>query len=133
MGHIPLPRPKRRTKMGATFLVKTRYNWADEMDIIGFALMRPAEYDYLLREIRAIQYPIEVNVGSNQYIDFESAEEVLKKFDVSVLSLQQAESLRSMLHIHTLDEYGLTIFGSLQGNAVEEFYKENPYPEKEPT
>jgi hypothetical protein len=127
------PRQFRKKRPYSMFLLKTKYNWADEMDIIGFALMRPAEYDYLLREIRAIEYPIEVNVGSNQYIDFESAEEVLKKFDVSVLSLQQAESLRNMLHIHTLDEYGLTIFGSLQGNAPEEWYKENPYPEKEPT
>jgi hypothetical protein len=114
------------------FLLKTKYNWADEMDVEGFCLMRPAEYEYLLREIRAIQYPIDWNIGTNQYIEFESAEEILKKFDVSVLSLQQAESLRSMLHIHTLDEYGMVPLDAIQGNAPEEWYKENPYPEKEP-
>ena len=48
------------------FLLKTGYDWADEMDVEGFCLLRPAEYEYLLREIKAIQYPIEWHVGTNQ-------------------------------------------------------------------
>jgi hypothetical protein len=93
--------------------------------------MRPAEYDYLLSEIEAIEYPIEWNIGTNQYIEFESAEEILKKFDVSVLSLKEVNSLRNILHIHTLDEYGHTPFGSIQGNAPREWYDENPHSQEE--
>ena len=113
------------------FLVKTKYNWADEIDVEGFCLMRPAEYVYLLREIEAIEYPIEWMIGSNQGVEFESAEDILKKFKVSVLTPKSANDLRNILQIHTLDEYGHTPFGSIQGNAPREWYDENPHAEEE--
>ena len=81
----------------SVFLLKTKYNWADEMDIEGFCLMRPAEYDYLLREISAIQYPIDWYFGSNQYITFESAEEILKQFNVSPYFLNRGAVAYSYL------------------------------------
>jgi len=121
----------KKKKPYSMFLVKTKYNWADEIDVEGFCLMRPAEYAYLLREIEAIEYPIEWMIGSNQGVEFESAEEILKKFDVSVLSLKEVNSLRNILHIHTLDEYGHTPFGSIQGNAPREWYDKNPHAEEE--
>jgi len=112
------------------FLLKTEYDWADEMDIIGFCLMRPAEYDYLLREIEAIEYPIEWGFGTNQYIEFESAEEILKSFDVSVLTLEYAEFVKNKFLKY--GSYGHTPLDCIQGNAPHEWYKKNPRPEKEP-
>ena len=111
------------------FLLKTEYDWADEMDIVGFCMMRPAEYDYLLREISAIEYPIEWNVGSNQYIEFESAEEILKKFDVSVLTLEYAEFVKNKFL--RFGQYGQTPLDVIQGNAPREWYEENPRPQEE--
>jgi len=112
------------------FLVKTGYDWADEMDIEGFFMLRPAEYEYLLREIKAIEYPIEWHVGTNQYIDFLDAEEILRSFDVSVLNIEQAEFVKDKFLKY--GEYGQTPLGAIQGNAPQEWYDENPYPEKEP-
>lgn len=126
------PRQFRKKRPYSMFLLKTEFDWADEMDIIGFCLLRPAEYEYLIREIKAIQYPIDWSFGTNQYIEFESAEEILKSFDVSVLPIAKAESLRSMLHIHTIDQYGHTPLDAIQGNAPHEWYKENPRPQEEP-
>jgi len=112
------------------FLLKTNYNWADEMDVEGFCLLRPAEYDYLLREIKAIEYPIDWHIGTNQFIEFDDAEEILKHFDVSVLTKEYAEFVKDKFL--KWGEYGETPLGAIQGNAPEEFYKKNPHPEKEP-
>ena len=112
------------------FLVKTGYNWADEMDVEGFCLMRAAEYEYLLQEIKAIQYPIDWYFGTNQYIEFENAEEILRSFDVSVLNIGQAEFVKDKFCKY--GQYGQTPLDIIQGNAPHEWYEENPYPEKEP-
>ena len=117
-------------KAKSMFLLKTEYDWADEMDVAGFCLLRPAEYDYLLREIKAIQYPIEWGIGTNQYIEFDSAEEILKQFDVSVLTIEYADFVKEKFL--RFGEFGQTPLGAIQGNAPEEWYKENPYPEREP-
>lgn len=112
------------------FLLKTKYDWADEMDVEGFCLMRPAEYDYLLREIRAIEYPIEWCFGTNQYIEFDDAEEILKKFDVSVLTMEYAEFVKDKFLSY--GSFGHTPLDSIQGNAPKEWYDENPHPQEEP-
>ncbi len=111
------------------FLLKTTYNWADEIDFDGICVMRPAEYIYLVREIKAIEYPIEVGVGSNQYIDFESADEVLKKFKVEVITAEHAEFLKKF--ICSYGEFGFTPWGALSGMAPAKWYKDNPRAEEE--
>ncbi len=113
----------------SVILVKTQYNWADEIDFDGFCLLRPAEYDYLIREIKAIEYPIEVSVGSNQFIDFESAEEVLCEFKPEVIMAEQAEFLKKF--ICPYNEFGFTPWSAFSGMAPAKWYDENPRAEEE--
>ncbi len=114
--------------MTVKFLVKFDCNWADEMDLEGFAIMTPAVYNYRCKEINASNYPVTWYFGTNQEVIFESADEVFKCFDVTVLNSVESEFLEK--RVAKYKEYGFTPFDSLEGNAPNEFYEENKYPKE---
>jgi len=115
-------------KSNAMFLVKTKYDWADEMDVEGFFLMTPGEYDYFIKEVEAIEYPIEWYIGTNEFITFYEADDIFKEFDVQVLNLEQAELIKKLFVKY--GEYGFTPLGALQGAAPQEWYDKNPSPKE---
>jgi hypothetical protein len=60
-------------------LVKYNDNWADEMDLDGFRLMERIEYKEFVKDIKAIKsFPLEVYFGTNQFVIFESVEDIMK-------------------------------------------------------
>ena len=106
-------------------LVKTDCDWADEADLEGFATFEPREWEYTCKEINACKYPIEWQWGSNQWVIFESADDVFRCFDVSVLTTEETEIIERRFIKY--GEYGMTPFACFQGNAVDEFYKANGF------
>ena len=113
----------KKSESNIKFLVKVDCNWADEADLEGFALYEPKAWEYVCKEIEASVYPIEWCWGSNQWVEFETPDDVFRCFDVSVLSTEETDFLEKRLIKY--GEFGFTPFGSLEGNAPEEFYKEN--------
>lgn len=59
------------------FLVKFEDNWADEMDINSHLVMSESEVEAYKKLVRESEYPFELFVGTNQNIDYDSAEEFL--------------------------------------------------------
>ncbi len=117
----------KKSKANIKVLVKCDFNWADEMDVQGFATFGLREWEYICKEIEAIQYPCEWYIGTNEEIPFEHADDVFNGFDVSVLRSEETEIVERLFIKY--GEYGMTPFGMLQGNAPDEFYEENGYLE----
>ena len=115
----------KKSKGNAKFLVKVRCDWADEATLEGFAIFESREWEYACKEIEACKYPVEWQWGSNQWVLFESADDVFRCFDVSVLTSEETEIIE--MRFIKYGEYGMTPFTCFQGNASEEFYKENGY------
>lgn len=104
-------------------LVLFEDNWADEMDIYGFSIMTEDQWNYRVLELKAIEYPIEVPFGTNESNEYYSAEEMLECYTVKEITDEEAEIIRRLLS----DDYGR--FSIPEGNAPQEFYDNNKYPE----
>lgn len=113
----------KKSKSNIKILVKCEFDWADEMDVYGFSTFEPREWEYVCKEINAIEYPIDWYVGTNEEITFDSADDIFRGFDVSVLTSEETEIIERRFVKY--GEYGQTPFGVLQGNAPESFYDEN--------
>lgn len=64
-------------------------NWADEMELEGFALMDEKEYEHYTATVNAIVADIECGlpfiyqIGTNEEIEYNNADEFLSAFEVS--------------------------------------------------
>ena len=64
-------------------------NWADEMELEGFALMDEKEYEHYTATVNAIATDIECGlpftycIGSNEDIEYTNANDFLSAFEVS--------------------------------------------------
>lgn len=86
-------------------LVKWNDNWADEMDLNGFKLMSNEEYDtYIGGWKKAFEYKgsYTMCVGTNEDIEYESFEELVRTFDVSALTNGEYKTIEDHFGI----EYG---------------------------
>jgi len=112
-----------RHRTNVKYLVKINCDWADEATLEGFAVVEPREWEYACKEMEACEYPVEWQWGSNQWVMFESFDQVQECFDISVLNTKETDFLESRFIKY--GEFGFTPFGSFQGNAPESFYKEH--------
>ena len=54
-------------------LIKFSGDWADEMTIEGFSIISKDHWEYMKLEAEHSEYPVELGVGSNQYVEFQNA------------------------------------------------------------
>jgi len=90
----------------AKVLVKTNYNWADEADFPSFCIMedtklesyRKAAKEYFDQED---YYEIEVGVGTNEGIIFNSYDDVFEtwQFEVKTLNEQEYEIIKKFFGV----------------------------------
>jgi hypothetical protein len=113
----------KKSESNIKVLVKFKCDWADEANIEGFALFEIREWEYMIKEMEAIEYPTEWWWGTNESVVFESSDDIANCCDVSVLNSDQVNFLEDKFIRY--GEYGKVPFGSLQGNAPESFYEEN--------
>jgi len=73
------------------FLAKFEDNWADEMDISGFAVLSQAELDTWKANIPETDYVF--CIGTNEEISYATKEEFLKAVTVSPLPVEEAKLL----------------------------------------
>jgi hypothetical protein len=90
-------------------LVKCDSNWADEMDLEGFALVPQDVWDEHLNLVEKRIFhkkrkhddsgPHVVYIGTNEWVCFETFEEYAKSFSVKTLSTGQANLLSKLFDI----------------------------------
>ena len=80
-------------------MVRFEDNWADEMDIKGYEVMTPQQLEYVSERVKT--YFIDNNLlkyyfGTNEYIEYSSAEEVCSKYTVQDISETDYNTLNSL-------------------------------------
>ena len=108
--------------MGKKLLIIFEDNWADEMDIQGFDILTKEHWEYKKLELQHTQFPNEIGIGTNQFIDYDTVEEYLKQFKVTPISNNEEEFLQKYF-----DKYSFGIFPLIEGEAPDEFYEEHGY------
>jgi len=72
-------------------IVNWEDNWADEMDLDGFVIMKAKDWNKFLDHMREIDYELIYNVGTNQEITYANGSEALNHFEMKYLSPAQAQ------------------------------------------
>ena len=81
-----------------TYLIQYHDNWADEMDINGFAILSEKAWNFFLTALDAAGEEFfddfEIGVGSNESIPYANKERLLEVFKVIDISEQDANVIR---------------------------------------
>ena len=80
--------------------IKYQDNWADEMNVIGGAIMSEAEYaNYILAAKTAFKKKpiIEFTVGSSEWIEYSSYESFISTLTVYTITEQEEQTLRKFV------------------------------------
>lgn len=89
------------------YMVRFEENWADEMDVQGFALFTAEEYSewsekmFCLRRAMENGGSFEYYFGTNEFNEYEDYIEFEGCFSVKVISAEHAKILRDVLKIQT--------------------------------
>ena len=105
------------------YLVRFEENWADEMDIYGFAIFTAEEYSNwchtLSRLCKAMNYAVfTYSFGTNEEQEYEDFEEFMNCFTVKALPAEHAKMLRDSFDT---DEY----YGQFPGIDILNYYIED--------
>lgn len=89
--------------MSEKVLVKFESNYADEFDVKGFRMFSKKEWNNIVKEIKESKaFPMNWSFGSNEEIEYETPNELLKKFEVVVISSDEVKILKKLFG----DDYG---------------------------
>lgn len=64
-------------------VIKTSFNWADEIDFNGFRLMKAADWKNFKAAVEKATFPKTVYFGSNEETEYQDAKEYLKNFSIN--------------------------------------------------
>ncbi len=80
-------------------LIKYKDNWADEMDIYGFHILSDETWEKFLAFLDRVKeipdFQLNIGVGSNEDIDYDSVESLLKAFTVTDIYAEDVASIES--------------------------------------
>lgn len=81
-------------------LVVFEDNWADEMDLEGFKVVRKSEWEQTVAEFREekedSKYGIEFCFGTNEYNEYDSVDDALACFTVTEMTDECAKLLQKL-------------------------------------
>lgn len=95
------------------WLVKFADNWADEMDVEGFAVLGTKDFMGLITLIENVAKKIDEGktfewyIGTNEWIDYNEGSQFKTAFSCEVISEEQAEILKSLVIGDTFSHYGI--------------------------
>ena len=72
-------------------LVLFNDDWADEMDMNGFSIMREDQWNWHVSALKASAYPVELYFGTNESNEYNSAEEIIRCYTVKAITDEEAE------------------------------------------
>jgi hypothetical protein len=89
-----------------SILVKFSDNWADEFDAKGFALFTPEEWKEYQKEVRDLDFPLQLSIGTNQLIDYPDADGYFQMLKVQQISFKDSKMIEHIFGRH----YGCNFF-----------------------
>ena len=81
-------------------LVKFESNWADEMDVCGFAVMSSDEWNKVRQIILLIKDEFSISVGTNEEIEYENGQELLDEYEVCEISDDESQIIQRLFGHH---------------------------------
>lgn len=108
--------------------IKFEGNWADEMDISGFAIFMDKTWDQYLDIWKNASYPQEYCVGTNESIEFDSFNDFCRHFDVQEIEEAEAATIRKFFEMDD-DCYGF--FPSFEPDIEDDYDDEDFFDEDE--
>lgn len=94
------------------WLIKLADNWADEMDIEGFAIMSSQDFTQWAQTVEAVSKKIDSGscfewyIGENKWFDWWEGKEFKEAFSCEVITDEEADVLKRLL-LKRYDKYGL--------------------------
>lgn len=86
-------------------LVKWSSNWADEMDVEGFDIMKKTDWDALKKKILKKENFC-IYIGTNEEIDYASGEDLLSEIKVKKITPEEEKVIKKFVG----SSYGFTSF-----------------------
>lgn len=78
-------------------LVIVETNCSDEFDVEGFTFIEIDVYKEAMSKLDSIEYPFELSVGTNEYVFFESKEQVKEALKMSrIISREESETIKNV-------------------------------------
>jgi len=78
-------------------LIKFSDNYADEFDVDGFRVMTSEEWEEYQAFVKGIAWPQAFYFGTNEGIEYDTADDLLRNYTVEEISDEQAEFLQANL------------------------------------
>lgn len=88
-------------------LLNQKIDWADEFDIEGFEIMDEDQWVEYQEALTEAEYPIEQYFGTNEFVEFESFEDLMRSISVKFISENEKEILTRLLDVK-YGSYGVT-------------------------
>jgi hypothetical protein len=105
-------------------LVVCKTNWADEMDLQGFALFSQQEWErHVLiskRYFKTLANPIEQGIGSNQSMIYDSYKDYSKQFKIKSITDKEVKNIQDQFStkINTNNELHYHKFGGFVALSI---------------
>lgn len=77
-------------------LVKWDSNWADEMDVEGFAMLEKSEADKLKKTLKNFKREFTVCIGTNEEIDYEKGSDMLDELEFKKISEEEYKTVKKL-------------------------------------
>ena len=77
-------------------LVKWSDNWADEMDLEGFAVMESQEWKDIKKKFEKHDHGFDISVGTNEDIDYSDGKDFLRHIETKNISDDEAKMLKKL-------------------------------------
>lgn len=99
-------------------LVTYKDNWADEMDVRGFAILTDERWAEIKSKLEAHSDTLEFNVGSNEEISYDDGKDLLSVLIVVPISDAEAETLHKLFASFSKQEN--VTFGFFPWSVIED-------------
>lgn len=87
----------RDTVSGADYIfVGQEDNWADEMDVYGYAVFTKDEFEKMLLELGDVEFPVTRWFGTNEEGEYSDVEEFLYYWEVKPISKVEYDAFLSI-------------------------------------
>jgi len=107
-------------------LVTFSDDYADEFDVNGMKLFTNEEWDAYCKFAREkVVWGQGLYFGTNEGIEYDSAEDYLRCFDAKEISDEEAETIKKLIP-RAASEYGYGLFLGLDVGSPEEYQESNP-------
>ena len=77
-------------------LVKWDSNWADEMDVEGFAILEKADADRLKKTLKNFKRQFTICIGTNEEIDYEQGSDMLDELEFKKISEEEYKTVKKL-------------------------------------